>query len=464
MNKKILVVLPSPLMARNFLRSDVLSLLIRDCRAEILVVSTNPDDRTVIEQAGGRWAPYYHPRRTLSGVGIRATIIRWWRYLRYLTGLAIQMSLTYRFNIISGFRGFPGRLKQTWVLRKIYLREGLPMSTLFGFPFARNQLLYRILKRIYYSRWQSFGPVNRLVSEFRPDTMLLSMVQTHMVTPYALAALRANVPILGMNGSWDQPTTKGPVCPGVKRIMVQNEIVRDELIRFHSFPADRINIIGWLQMDAYAKEGAAEWTDQLQRFNFSPGTRYILFAANAPRLGAHEPEIVKELASQIQAGIFGRDIVLLCRCHPQDTAWKTRWGWAIDMPGIVIQPPDLGPLEHLTEVIKQASVVLASAGSINLDAVALDVPTIGIAWEDQRLAFWDRPARAYNLEHLADLRTSEGILFAHDYPSLTEACQYYLVDKTRDAEGRANLRQRYLYRLDGGAARRLSDTVKEMLS
>lgn len=464
MNKKILVVLPSPLMARNFLRSDALNLLKGGGNTDVVVVSPNPDDRPVVETAGAQWLSYYHPRRTKIGKGLAANLIRRARYMRYLAGLAVHMSLTHRFNRISAFRGFSGRLKQSWPLRRIYLREGLPMSSLFGIPFARSEYLYRLLKRLYYSRWQRFGPVDLLLQDFNPDVMILSMVQTHMVTPYALAAHRMNVPILGINGSWDQPTTKGPVIPEISRILVQNAIVREELVRYHGVPEERVELIGWLQMDAYARVAETESTEQLRRFNLPAGTRYILFAANAPRLGAHEPGIVRELAAAIEAGTFGSGVVLLCRCHPQDVAWQSRWAWALDLPGAIVQPPDLGPLEHLTAVIRQASVVLASAGSINLDAIALDVPTVGIAWEDESLPYYDRPARAYDLEHLADLRGSNGMTFAHDMPSLISACQRYLADRSLDAAGRATLRQRYLFRLDGGAARRLHDNVKDMLS
>jgi hypothetical protein len=95
--------------------------------------------------------------------------------------------------------------------------------------------------------------------------------------------------------------------------------------------------------------------------------------------------------------------------------------------------------------------------------VALDVPTIGVAWEDSGLSYWDQPARAYDLEHLADLRASGGMAFANDLRTLIEACVRYLGDPGADAEGRARLRQRYLYRLDGRAAIRLSEEVRGVL-
>ncbi|SFU91773.1 hypothetical protein SAMN05216350_10888 [Polaromonas sp. YR568] len=464
-NKKVLVILPSPLMARNFLRTDILHLLGSGEDTEITVVSPNPDDRELVEKNGAAWHPYFHPRRSkVAGEnGFGGRLLRVGRYARYLAGLFLHMGLTYRINTLSGFKGFSARLRQSFGLRKIYLREGLPMSRLFGLPFPKSWRLYRFLYTCYYQRWQSFGPVEKLITQVKPDLMILSMVQTHMVTPYALAAHHLKVKILGINGSWDQPTTKGPVCPGIERIAVQNDIVRDELIRYHHIAPERVKPIGWLQMDAYFHQREVAREDVLRRVGIPLTHRYILFAANAPRLGLHEPEVFKQLAIQVQANTFGTDVTLVCRCHPQDRDWRARWGSALAMERVVVDPPDLGPLDHLAAMVRHAGVVIASAGSINLDAVALDTPTIGLAWEDPDLPYWDRPARAYDLEHLRVLRTESGMMFARDLPELLAACTRYLAEQHADAEGRAQIRHRYLYRLDGGAAARLANEVKEML-
>lgn len=453
-------------MARNFLQTDALRILTAEMNATVTVISPNPDDRITTEQHGGNWHPYFHPRRSRepNDQGLMPWLARMGRYTRYLAGLFIHMCLTYRINTISDFQGFKTRLRQSWGLRKIYLREGLPMSRLFGIPFPRSRKIYHFLYRLYYSRWQSFEPVEKLLSELQPDLIILSMLQTHMITPYALAARRLKIRILGINGSWDQPTTKGPVCPGIERIVVQNEIVRDELARYHQVPQEKIKVIGWLQMDAFIRGNPIDKNMLFQRLGMPLSHRYILFAANAPRLGIHEPEVFRQLIALTQAGEFGSDVILLCRCHPQDRAWKARWGWAQDLENVVLEAPDLGPLDHLASLIRHAGVVIASAGSINLDAVALDTPTIGLAWEDSALPHWNRHARAYDLEHLAELRTSPGMMIVHDIDQLTAACKRYLDNRFEDAAGRATLRQRYLYRLDGRTAGRLTDEVKEMLA
>jgi hypothetical protein len=97
--RRILVVIPSPMMARNFLHSGALALLGMRSDTLITVVSPNPDDRTVVVEAGATWAPYFHPRRWRGDVNQwwAAGILRWSRYLRYLAGLALHTLRLSRF-------------------------------------------------------------------------------------------------------------------------------------------------------------------------------------------------------------------------------------------------------------------------------------------------------------------------------------------------------------------------------
>lgn len=463
--RRILVILPSPLMARNFLQSDALRLLGKDGAISTTVVTPDAADMDVVKMYGASWHPYFHPRRSrdIEPHPFLSDLVRLGRYARYLAGLFVHMCLTYRFNTLAGFRGFASRLRQSFGLRKAYLREGLPMSRVFGFPFARSPAIYRFLHKLYFRRWQTFRPVQELIASVNPDLVVLSMMQTHMVTPYAIAASLANVKILGVNGSWDQPTTKGPLCPGIASMVVQNEIVRQELTRFHGVPNEIIKTIGWLQMDAYSRVVDAGKDALYLRRGIPLEHRYIVFAANAPRLGLHEPVVFKQLAHHVRANGFGEDVTVVFRCHPQDRDWKKRWSWAIDLPRVVVEPPDLGPLVHLANLLRHAAVVIASAGSINLDAIAVDTPTIGLAWEDPTLSHQDRPARAYDLEHLSDLRKGSGMMFASNMDELLAACARYLEDRSLDADGREKLRQRYLFSLDGNAAVRLADEILVML-
>src|SRR5690606_9918764 len=125
-----------------------------------------------------------------------------------------------RFNAIAGFRGSRERLKQSWSLRKIAIKDGLPASRWFGRPFAHSRSIFRLLRNFYHSRFQRYRAVEALFNDEKPSLVVLGHAQNHFTTPYALAAAARKVPILGMIGSWDQPTTKGLLNPGVGHILV----------------------------------------------------------------------------------------------------------------------------------------------------------------------------------------------------------------------------------------------------
>ena len=462
---RVLIVLPYDMMARNIIHSGVLERVRERGVSEVLVVTPNAADAVHVERSGMRWTALFHPLRWNDEARPPSALRRRWWYLRYLAGTLWRMALVYRFNAMQGFRGFALRLRQSRRLRMKFIAEGLPMSRLFGLPFARSPRLYAWLYRAYYGSWQRFEPVDALFAQFRPTLMVLAHLQTPVVTPYVIAARSAGVPILGINGSWDQPTTKGPLCPGLARVLVQNEQVRDELSRHHGVPAASMATVGWPQMDPYAVAGTfLERGEFLRRSGYAEAERYLVFAANPGRLSHGEPEVATWLAEALRKRSFGRtDLRLHLRCHPNDQCWKERFGALADHPAVRIEPPRKAELAQLANLIRHAEVVIASAGSINLDAVALDTPTIGLAWEDESQPYWDRQARGYELEHLALVAQGEGLPLARNFEDLERLLREALGERARRAEGRRLLRSRFIDPLDGSSSARIADQIVAML-
>src|SRR5262249_43057322 len=163
--------------------------------------------------------------------------------LRLLLGYLLHLAIVFRFNALTGFRGAEQRLMQSWALRSIAIKDGVPASRWFGWPFPRSRRIYGWLLRLYYSSWQRHASIERLFDEVKPVLVVLGHVQTHFCTPYALTASVRNIPILGVIGSWDQPTTKGPLTAGVTRFVVQSRAVADDLARYHAVPRQRIQVV-----------------------------------------------------------------------------------------------------------------------------------------------------------------------------------------------------------------------------
>lgn len=463
--RRVMLLLPFDMSVRNFVTSPVATHLAADPTLEVMVVSREPRDRDQLATLSGNpigWKPILRPFRASLAPGLpHARRIRLlFADARTALGHYWFLSLVYRFNTIARFRGFLDRIRQTRPMRKLAFKEGLPSRRWLGFPFAGSRTLFEALKRIYFSRWQRHVAVEELFASFQPDVVVLTHLQTSTLTPYVLAAKARGIPMLGVNGSWDQPTTKGPMLPGIERVLAQSRQVVDDLATHHDFPRDRIEVVGWPQMDIYADTARMPARKEfLARLGLGADARYVLVAAYADRLGQHEPDMCRAIAESIARGELGPGAALYVRCHPLDRNWQARLGDLHVPPTVIVEPPDLGQLDHLTNLIRHAEVVIASAGTINLDAAALDTPSIAVAFEEEDVPYFDRAARRYDMEHVAAVMACGGIRQVRSMAELLAAVRAYMADRSCDAEGRARLRAQHLAPLDGQASRRIADAI-----
>lgn len=463
--RRVLIVLPFDMSARNFITSPVAASLSADPTLDVTIVSREPGDGERLKQFPGRpiaWRPMLRPFRLslAPGLGLaeRAALIE--ADTRAALGHYTFLSLVYRFNSIRGFRGFLDRVQQSRPLRRLAFKEGLPTRRWLGFPAPRSQKLFGALRRFYFSAWQRHRQVERLLDDVRPDALVITHLQSSTVTPYVLAAHARGVPILGINGSWDQPTTKGPMLPHVDRVLAQSRQVVDDLAVHHGYPREKTEVVGWPQMDVYSDTGTmVPRADFLKRIGLSAEARYILVAAYSDRLGAHEPEMCRKLREAVARGDFGAGAALYIRSHPLDRRWKERFGALHEPPIALVEPPNLGALDHLTNLVRHAEAVIAAAGTINLDAVALDTPSIAVAFEEENLPYHDRAARRYDMEHIASIMSTGGIRKVGSLDDLMGAVRDYMADRTRDADGRERLRLQHLAPLDGRASQRIAQAI-----
>jgi CDP-glycerol:poly(glycerophosphate) glycerophosphotransferase len=446
MTPHVLIILPSPMIARNWLSTGVATRL--GCLNDIAVTVLTGDeaDRRLVEAAGLHWRPM-----------VRGRSLRGFTRLRYYLAYFIHQMLVHRFNVIAGFRGFGNRLKQSRRLRWLAFREGLPVSPWFGWPLARSRTVFRWLDRIYHGRLHRYRDVEAVLDETKPTLLVLGHIQNHFTTPYALAAQARGVPILGAVGSWDQPTTKGPLNPGISRYLVPSRSAAEKLARHHAVAAEAVEIVGWPQMDLYQnREMDVPRSEVLAELGLPEQARYVLFGASTKRLGITEPEICVRIARYLSQRAA---CSLLIRPHPNDQLWRERFAALHRPPQVVVVPPEFDRFDRLARQIRYADIVLSSGGTILLDAVALDTPAIAIAFEHENEPYYDRPARHYDMEHWAEPVACGGLLLAREEREFLDLIAATLTDRTRDAAGRKRLRAAHLDPLDGRCAERVVAAV-----
>jgi CDP-glycerol glycerophosphotransferase (TagB/SpsB family) len=298
------------------------------------------------------------------------------------------------------------------------------------------------------------------MQEERPDAVVLWNPQNSLIKDYLVAARKSGVPAVVVITSWDMPTTKGPVCPGAEKYIVNSAAMKKELKDFHRIDESRIQVSGWPQMDVYFGASVMDRDALLDSLGIPARNRLIVFAANSERLGQHEPGVVKHMASQMAKDAYGENCSLLLRPHPKDGNWARRFGQVLEQGSVTVEPPDWGRLDHLSNLMRHADVVVASQGSIAMDAVAQDTCVVNIGFDgDTDVPENESVRKWYLMDHYRSVIETGGVWLVENYADLDAALLAYLQDPRLKAKQRKVLRQMQLEPMDGNASARVVSAI-----
>ncbi|MFH1036374.1 MAG: hypothetical protein V1806_17900 [Pseudomonadota bacterium] len=458
------MVLANSFAVRNTLQTPVLAELAANPDLEVVFLTPYPQDQKRIQQTGAGHLSWGLLHRPVEGVGLsyggpRALA---WRLLQRLAMRATNPwagfgNLVYRFNEIHHFVGHLQKKALPPARQAREAQAGNFVDPRLGHPWPKSQEMLSLLYRLYYATWYSEPAVEAFLDRFRPHLLVLHHLQFESIRPYNTAARRRGLPMLGIVASWDQPTTKGPLCPGIRRYAVQSLRMREELQRFHGVDPQHVEVVGWPQMDLYRQPGLLRpRADLLAELGLEPGRRLVLLGANSARLGPHEPGIAAHLAGILPRLAAGGDVTLIIRPHPNDGRWQERFGFLHDPPRVLVLPAEWGRLDFLANLLQHAEVLLATGGTIHLDAMALDTCAVAIGFAgdlegrpEHQVKHW------YQMDHYRPVLESGGLHLAASFTELDQALKRYLDEPTADAEGRRRCRREQLEPLDGQASARL---------
>ncbi len=173
------------------------------------------------------------------------------------------------------------------------------------------------------------GAVDAFIEAHKPDVLITTPLlyfgsqQVDLVR----TARRRGLPSLLCIGSWDHLTTKGQIHEVPDRVAVWNEIQREEAIRLHQVPMERIKLTG---APGYDRWFGAEPSTNRAAFCSEVGLRsdrpYLLYLASSMFIAPREWEFVDEWLHTLRdcGKIDLNEVGILIRPHPQNAAqWET---------------------------------------------------------------------------------------------------------------------------------------------
>ena len=331
-------------------------------------------------------------------------------------------------------------------------------------PLPRWEFLEGPMARWYFSA-RRYVP-STLLERMRDECsgLIVTNLQARVSMPLMLAARRLGLPVIGYVASWDHQVGKGVLSPDLDRYVVQNEIMRRDLERFHGIDPARVAVTGWPQSDVYHRRSSeAEYERLLRRLGLDPARPVVLYAGNTPTNQPYEANYVNRLVAWWSEEGRHERFQVLFRPHPRDAQVKERFTAAFDRPGLAVQEASYTDLSDLATLLQHVACVVANGGTILLDGVVNDRPSVcitfdagappGERWADLNLGG----------EHYRELIDSDALYRADDFEGLFTAIERTLAHPGEHAAERKRVAREVMGEVDGRAVERVVAAILDGL-
>ena len=293
--------------------------------------------------------------------------------------------------------------------------------------------------------------------------IVLSNVQPHSAVPFLASARRLHLPVVAHVASWDHTVGKGVISPHCDLYIVQNRAMEGDLRRYHAIAPDRVRVTGWPQTDLFARDRPrGEYEALLRRYGLDPGRPLVLVMGNTPTNAPYESRFVRRLLAWWEESARDR-FQLLIRPHPRDREWVERFGEANGLPGVFVQEPSYTDLEELAALLRHGDAVVANAGTILLDALVNDRPSICVLYDEGAPPGESWAAKNVIGKHYEELAASGAFYRAESFDEVAAGIERALATPDELADARRAVVRQVVGEVDGHAAERVVDAVADFL-
>jgi len=451
--KRVWLVLPDPFPTRVFVDCGIVAGLAERLAGRLQVVLALPRDEAQ------SWTSRLGEVPSMLGadlfpaeVGLRERIAR-------------RIDLTIDRN--AGYYPLSVRQSLRHGFNRERMRPGHPNlfldSSLTG-RLPQSETLDRGLRRWLFSRHRYVS--NELLSRMHGSCsgLVVANVQSLQAMPFLLAARRLEIPVVGYVASWDHTVGKGLVSPHVARYVVQNELMSSDLVRYHGIAGDRVVVAGWPQTDLFHEQRPRAGFGVIVRgLGLDPGRPVVLFAGNTPTNAPYEGRFVERLVAWSRSRSSSERPQLLFRPHPRDRDWEERYAAAMGADDIATQPPSYTDLEALATLLQHVDCVVANAGTILLDSLVNDRPTVCVLYDEGAPPGERHAELNVTGQHYEELGRSDAFLRANTFEEVVSGIERALAGPAELAVERRSVATEVVGQVDGKATERVVDAIVEVV-
>lgn len=434
---------------KNLLRTGVVDALLE--RPDIIVVLLMKDARRIVHYQKEfahprlRYAAVPHSRSPAPGLDRVFAVLKFMLIRTQTTRLRRKLAFIQSGNAAAYYGGL--------LLNALLARR--PVRRIM------RALDYRLVRNSWY---------RDAFDRYRPDAVVLAHLFEESEVHVLREARRRGISTIGFVNSWDKVTARAMMRLLPDHLIVFNDVVRDEVIRYNDMPPGRIRVSGIPQYDRYRSPPPHSRQEFFRTIGVDPRKRLIVYAPLGRTFSNSDWNVIDLLNGLIDAGAFGPDLALLVRFQPNDPLdadeLQKRPHLKYDYPGVrfalergVDWDMNEEDLRHLHDTLAHMSLLIGYATSLSVDAVIFDKPVININFAVRSDSTAKQPTQYYAFEHYRKALETGGIRLVGSTDELTEWVNRYLNNPALDEQGRRRLVAQQCQFADGMSARRIAEYI-----
>lgn len=273
--------------------------------------------------------------------------------------------------------------------------------------WARSVLKYRwgeaalkwrlsgVLLRLPEKLFQPYAELVSHLRELSPDAVVATPMNMRFSTAdleYIKAAKSINIPTVLPVASWDNLTNKGLVHVIPDLVLIWNNTQREEAIRNHQIPAERMRIVGSMYFDRWfiQLKPSTSREEFCSKFGMNPGVPFFLYLGSSSAAADDESWLIEEIRARMNKSenLDIRMAGIVIRPHPSHFEIYRRLE---GRPGIFIVPG----LQNIKSVSRDialyfdtvehsAAVIEGGNTSAMIEVLIMDKPGIVVLTEGHR--------------------------------------------------------------------------------
>src|SRR3989344_3275520 len=364
------------------------------------------------------------------------------------------------------------RREEVFLSKKKYIQYfGAVFLSWIG-RFAKVKKLVRFLDRLTFSK-KRFAPY---FDRYQPDLVFGPDVFHPDDVHFLMEAKYRGLKTVGMVRSWDNITNKGFFRPKPDKLIVNNEVIRDEAIEYEDIKKKNIFVAGMPQFDMYVNEARSYREDFFKKIGFDSKKPFIVFGPWGNRFIDTDWQILQILKDAIVGGKLPDNLQILVRIPPNDNIalgdfvpdehFKLYYVSRQFQEG-VYRDREFDPqaMKETGDNLYYADLIVGYMSSLNIDACVFDKPIVAIVFDG-----WTKKPYLKSIVKFLDFDHTKKMLFTRFAPftknkeELIYHINRYLKDPSLDRENRAHFLKLQTWKMDGQAGERIANFLISQLS